>query len=336
MTVLLSSDMKNDGSAINRSLSPLSIPSGVAFGALGVLAFSLTVPLTRVAVADLDPLLVGVGRAVIAGLLAVGLLAVARPRLPRARQWMRLAVVAGGVVLGFPVFTSLALTTTTAAHAAVVVGLLPAATAVAAVLRTGERPQRRFWVFAVLGALAVAVFSTLGHGSLGPPRVGDLLLLAAVVAGAVGYAEGGLLARELGAWQTISWALVVALPATAATTAVMATRVPPHAGLSAWAAFAYLSAVSMFLGFFAWYRGLAIGPMTTVSQIQLTQPVLSVLWSVALLGEHLTATVIAGAVAIIACATCAVRSRPATGSRSPVVPHRTSVPARSTRPRVSH
>ncbi|MEH3154657.1 MAG: DMT family transporter [Gordonia paraffinivorans] len=328
--------MKYDDSAIAPRSTPLPDASGLAFGAIGVAAFSFTVPLTRVAVADLDPVLVGVGRAVVAGLLAVTLLAVVRPRLPRGRQWLRLALVAGGVVVGFPVLTSLALTSTTAAHAAVVIGLLPAATAVAAVLRTGERPPARFWVFALAGAIAVGVFSTLGHGALGPPRIGDLLLLAAVVAGAVGYAEGGLLARELGAWQTISWALVVALPATAVTTAILTTRSTPTAGGAAWAAFAYLSAVSMFLGFFAWYRGLAIGPMTTVSQIQLVQPVLSVLWSVALVGESLTASVVVGAVAIIACATCAVRSRPTTGSASRAVRPRTVGPVRSTRPRVSH
>lgn len=317
--------------------TPLPVTSGAAFGALGVLAFSFTVPLTRVAVTDLDPMLVGVGRAVVAGLLALALLAAVRPRTPRGSQWLRLVVVACGVVVGFPVLTSLALTTTTAAHAAVVIGLLPAATAVAAVIRTGERPPVRFWAFATVGAIAVAVFSTLGHGALGAPTAGDLLLLGAVVAGAVGYAEGGLLARELGAWQTISWALVVALPATSVVTAVLVTRSTPSAGGVQWAAFAYLAGVSMFLGFFAWYRGLAIGPMTTISQIQLVQPVLSVLWSVALLGENLTLALVLGALAIILAAACAVRSRPkTTGPASPVAPPRSAEPALSTRHPVSH
>jgi drug/metabolite transporter (DMT)-like permease len=156
------------------------------------------------------------------------------------------------------------------------------------------------------------------------------------VAGAIGYAEGGVLARELGAWQTISWALVVALPVTTVVTAILTTRSTPTADGAAWAAFVYLSAVSMFLGFFAWYRGLAIGPMTTVSQIQLVQPVLSLLWSVVLIGEGLSTAVAVGAAAIIACATCAVRSRPSTGSTSPAAPPRSAVPARSRRRRVSH
>ncbi|GAA2051982.1 DMT family transporter [Williamsia deligens] len=301
-----------------------------------MLAFSFTVPMTRIAVADLDPLVVGIGRAVVAGVLAAAVLAAVRPRRPRGVQWARLAAVAGGVVVGFPVLTSMALTTTTAAHSAVVIGLLPAATAVAAVARTRESPPARFWWFAALGALAVGVFSAAGRGSFGTPHVGDLLLVAAVVAGAIGYAEGGLLARELGAWQTISWALLLALPVTAAVTCTVVLRSAPHAGGTGWAAFAYLSGVSMFLGFFAWYRGLAIGPMTTVSQIQLVQPVLSVLWSVALLGEHLTWALTLGAAAIIAVAACAVRSRPTTGPASPVAPHRSAGPARSTPHRVSN
>lgn len=191
---------------------------------------------------------------------------------------------------------------------------------------------------AVVGAVAVAVFSTLGRGSFGAPTPRDLLLLGAVAAGAVGYAEGGVLARELGAWQTISWALVTALPATATVTVVLVTRATPSAGGAQWAAFAYLSAVSMFLGFFAWYRGLAIGPMTTVSQIQLVQPVLSVLWSVAMCGEHPTLALVLGASAIIAAATAAVRSRPraTTGSASPGAPPSAAEPARSRRPHVSH
>ena len=330
--------MKHDNSAIARPAPPLPAGSGAAFGAIGVLAFSFTVPFTRVAVIDLEPVFVGTARAVVAGVLALALLALARPRRPRGTQWLRLAVVAGGVVVGFPVLTSLALTTTTAGHAAVVIGLLPAATAVAAVIRTGERPPARFWVFATVGAVAVAVFSTLGRGSFGTPTPGDLLLLGAVIAGAVGYAEGGVLARELGAWQTISWALVVALPVTAVATAALVARSTPSAGGGQWAAFAYLSAVSMFLGFFAWYRGLAIGPMTTVSQIQLVQPVLSVLWSVAMCGEHPTLALVLGASAIIAAATAAVRSRPraTTGSASPGAPPSAAEPARSRRPHVSH
>ncbi len=196
-----------------------------------MLAFSFTVPLTRIAVTDLDPVFVGTARAVVAGALALTLLALARARRPAGRQWVRLAVVAGGVVVGFPVLTSLALTTTTAApHAAVVIGLLPAATAVAAVLRTGERPPTRFWVFATVGAVAVAVFSTLGRESFGTRRRETCCCWARSSRVPWDTPRAGVLARDLGAWQTISWALVVALPVTVAATAVLVTPSTPSAG----------------------------------------------------------------------------------------------------------
>ncbi len=274
-----------------------------------MLAFSFTVPFTRVAVGGLDPLFVGTGRAVLAGVLAMIALAVCRVPVPDRTQTARLVVVAIGIVAGFPVLTSLALTTTTAAHSAVIIGLLPAMTAATVVLRTGERPGRRFWVFSTAGACAVVGYSLIAHGSLGSPSVGDLYLVVAVLLGALGYSEGGLLARELGAWQTVSWALVVAFPVMTAAAVVSGVSAPPHASVSEWAAFSYLGVVSMFLGFFAWYRGLAIGPMTTVSQTQLIQPVLTLLWSALLIGEPITAPLIIGGVIILGCAWGAVRSR---------------------------
>lgn len=196
----------------------------------------------------------------------------------------RVAVVAAGVVIGFPLLTTYALTTATASHGAVVIALLPAATAVAAAPRTGERPARSFW-------------------------------LAAVVLAAIGYAEGGLLSRELGSWQTISWALVLASPLMILLTAIAVTQQPPTGTFVEWGAFAYLGIVSMFLGFFAWYRGLAIGPMAQVSQVQLTQPVMSILWAGLLLGEHIGWLTVIGGVAVIGCALAAVRVR-SRGSRA--------------------
>ncbi len=321
-------------------MTPLSARSGVWFGFLGVLAFSFTVPFTRIAVGALDPLFVGAARAVVAGILAMIALAVCRVRFPTSSQVARLVVVAIGIVAGFPVLTSLALTTTTAAHSAVIIGLLPAITAATVVMRTGERPGRRFWLFSIAGACAVVGYSLVAHGSLGSPSIGDLYLVGAVVLGALGYSEGGLLARELGAWQTVSWALVVAFPLMSVATVVIAVLSPPHASPAQWSAFAYLGVVSMFLGFFAWYRGLAIGPMTTVSQTQLIQPVLTLIWSALLIGEAITAPLIIGGVVIVGCAWGAVRSRMAsaatgsiatpvvTGSVSPEVPRGTPVPLR--------
>lgn len=279
------------------------------------MAFSFTVPFTRVAVEGMDPLFVGSGRAVVAALLAGIALALTRQHLPSKRQWARLAVVAGGVVVGFPILTSYALTTAPASHGAVVIGLLPAATAVVVVLRTGERPAFAFWVFAALGAVAAVGFTSLQNGGLGQLSLADLLLVGAVLAAAFGYAEGGLLARELGAWQTVSWALVLASPVMIAFTGFAMLAEPVSGTLLQWLAFAYLGVVSMFLGFFAWYRGLAIGPMAQVSQVQLAQPVVTIAWAALILGEQIGMLTIAGGAAVILCAAFAVRTRLARSTR---------------------
>ncbi|SJN12210.1 Permease of the drug/metabolite transporter (DMT) superfamily [Leucobacter sp. 7(1)] len=275
-------------------------------------AFSLTVPLTRVAVAGLNPVFVGSGRAVVAAVLAIAALALTRQRLPHGVQWARLGLVAAGIVVGFPMLTSLALAEMPAARAAVVIGLLPAATAVVTVWRTGERPSLGFWVSAGLGGAAAVVFALLQGGAPGGAaglEWPDLLLFGAVLLAALGYAEGGLLARELGAWQTVSWALAVALPVMLAITLTAVPLAVGVVGWQQWAAFGYLAVVSMFLGFFAWYRGLAQGPMATVSQVQLVQPVLSIVWAALLLGEVITLPVALGGLAVILCAGFAVRSR---------------------------
>ncbi|MFD9964678.1 DMT family transporter [Amycolatopsis sp. NPDC058986] len=285
--------------------------AGLRWGLLGVAAFSFTVPFTRVAVqgGGMSPLFVGSARAVVAALLAAAALAITKQRLPRSVQWGRLAIVAGGVVVGFPVLTSFALTTAPASHGAVVVAVLPAATAMTAVLRGRERPPASFWVMAIAGAAVAVGFAALQGGGLNGLHWSDLLLFGAVVAAAIGYAEGGLLARELGAWQTVSWALVLAAPLMIVLTGVAMAQHPIGATPVEWAAFAYLAVVSMFLGFFAWYRGLAIGPMAQVSQVQLVQPVLSIGWAALFLREELTWPTVLGGVAVIACAGVAVRTR---------------------------
>jgi drug/metabolite transporter (DMT)-like permease len=282
---------------------------GLLWGFVGVLAFSLTLPLTRIAVGGLSPLFIGAGRAVIAALLAALVLGITRQRRPRGSQWWRLGLVAAGVVAGFPLLTSYALTTASASHGAVVIALLPAATAVFAVLRGHERPPLPFWIFAALGAVAAVVFASLQADGFGPPVWTDLLFFGAVIAAALGYSEGAILSRELGAWQTISWALVLAAPVMAVLTAVAWVQEPPDASGVEWASFAYLAAVSMFLGFFAWYRGLAIGPVARVSQVQLVQPVLTLAWAALLLGEELTVPLLFGGVVVILCAGLAVRVR---------------------------
>jgi drug/metabolite transporter (DMT)-like permease len=303
---LLLSSMTAQSSATEVAARPIS---GSGWGLLGVTAFSFTVPFTRVAVGGLAPLFIGSARAVVAALLAVVALTVTRQRLPRGAQWPRLAVVGGGVVLGFPLLTSYALTTTPASHGAVVIAVLPAATAVLAVARGHEHPPPAFWIAAGTGAIAAMAFASVQGDGLGRLHRSDLLLFGAVLAAAVGYAEGGLLARELGAWQTVSWALVLCAPLTALLTVLSGLRQPPHATVTQWAAFAYLAVVSMYLGFFAWYHGLARGPMTRVSQVQLVQPVLTIAWAALLLGERLRWPTVAGGLVVILCAGAAVRAR---------------------------
>ncbi|MBV1855305.1 DMT family transporter [Catellatospora tritici] len=285
--------------------------AGLALGALGVLAFSMSLPATRTAVQELDSWFVAFGRAVGAGLLAWGYLrATGAPRPSRA-QWRRLAVVALGVVVGFPLFTSLALTAQTAAHGAVVVALLPAITAVFAVLRAGERPPRAFWLAASAGLVAVVGFLAAGGTVRGSLELADLYLLVAVVLCGLGYAEGGALARELGGARTICWALIVALPVTVPVTALAAVVHPPHASATAWAGFGYVTVISMFLGFFAWYTGLARGGVAQVGQVQLAQPVLTLLWSALLLGEPVGPAAIVAALAVLVCVVLTQRTRAA-------------------------
>lgn len=302
--------------------SPLLSP-GVGWGALGVLAFSLTFPASRAALPAFGAITVGLGRAVVAAVLAVGCLAATRSRRPTLAQGRRLGLVAIGVVVGFPICSSLALRDATAAHGAVLTGLLPAATAAAAVIRGGERPPRAFWAACGFGVAAVLVFAVVQGG--GAIRLADMWLLAAVGLGALGYAEGGALARELGGWQVISWALLLALPVLAPVTAIGLAVHPPHApSAGAWLGLAYVCAISMFAGFYAWYRGLAEGGVAQVAQLQLAQPVLTLAWSALLLGEHVgLATIAAAFLVIFAVAlTQRTRHRPARPSERTVPPAR--------------
>jgi drug/metabolite transporter (DMT)-like permease len=290
--------------------------SAIALGALGVLAFSMSLPATRVAVQQLDPWFVAFGRAVGAAVLAGAYLWFSRAPRPTRGQWRRLVIVALGVVAGFPLFTSLALTTSTSAHGAVIVALLPAMTAVFAVPRAGERPPMLFWAASGTGLLAVLAFLVVSGSVRGGVTVTDLYLLAAIGLCALGYAEGGVLARELGGARTICWALLVALPVTVPVTVTAAATHPPHAGPDGWAAFGYLTVISMFLGFFAWYAGLARGGIARVGQIQLAQPVLTLLWSALLLDEPVGAWSIVAAAVVLALVVATQRAR---GAR-PAVP----------------
>ncbi|GIE98880.1 membrane protein [Paractinoplanes rishiriensis] len=269
----------------------------------------MSLPATRVAVQQLDPWFVAFGRAVVAAALAAAYLGATRAPRPTGAQWRRLAVVAVGVVVGFPLFTSLALTSETSAHGAVVITVLPVMTAVFAVLRAGERPSPVFWLASTGGLIAVLAFLTAAGAVRGMVTAADLYLLLAVALCGLGYAEGGALARELGGARTISWALLLSLPFTVPATLLSAVADPPRADLLGWSAFGYLAAVSMFLGFFAWYAGLARGGIARVGQIQLAQPVLTLTWSALLLGERVTPAAVLAALAVLACVALTQRTR---------------------------
>jgi drug/metabolite transporter (DMT)-like permease len=268
-------------------------------GFLGVLAFSFTLPATRVAVEQLDPTFVGIGREAFAAIPAALILVLTRARFPSSAHLRRLAVVAFGVVFGWPLFTAIALQGLTSAHSAVIVGILPAATAVAAVLRAGERPARGFWLASLAGLIAVLGFAaSQGAGLL---STDDLLILIAVALSAIGYAEGGALARELGGWQVICWAVLLSAPLTIPIALVAAAGSDVHADADAWLGFAYVAGVSALLGFFPWYAGLARGGVAKIGQIQLIQPLLTLAWSAALLGEHVSAITLFAAVLVVLC-----------------------------------
>jgi len=292
--------------------SPLRLWEGYAYGFLGVLIFSLTLPMTRVVVAELDPLLVSLGRAAIAAFPAMLLLALTRSRRPVRAEWAGIALAALGVVVGWPLASTIAMTTVPASHGAVVNGLLPLSTAAWAAWLSGERPSRAFWGWAVAGALLVAAFA-LREGE-GMPQAGDAWLTLAVVLGGLGYAEGARVARTLGGWRTICWVLVFSLPFLILPVGWMAAHTDLRADAGTWLAFGYLALFSMFAGFFAWYHGLAVGGIARVGQVQLLQPFLTVLAAGALFGEHVDAWTLGFALAVLLIIACGRRA--AVGGRT--------------------
>ncbi|MEU2792215.1 DMT family transporter [Streptomyces sp. NPDC007100] len=272
---------------------------GTLLAALGVASFSLTFPATAWALEGMGAWTVVTLRSVLAAAIAGCCLAAFRVRPPERRHWAGLAVVAAGVVLGFPLLTTLALETSTTSHAAVVVGLLPLTTAVFSAVRTGARPSKAFWAAALAGAAVVIGFTVQQSG--GALSTGDLYLFAALLVCAAGYTEGGRLARHLPGWQVIGWALVLALPVTVPGAALALLAEPPHLTGHAVAGLLWLSFGSQFLGLVVWYRGMALIGVSKASQLQLAQPLMTLVWSVLLLGEQLPLAAPVAAVAVLVC-----------------------------------
>jgi drug/metabolite transporter (DMT)-like permease len=273
--------------------------AGFGYGLLGVMVFSLTLPATRIAVSGFDPVFVGLGRAIIAAGLSLLLLVITRQTIPPLSFIPNFCIVVGGVVIGFPLLSAIAMKDAPASYGAVITGLLPLSTALCGVWRAGERPSLQFWIFAGLGSALVLGFAlSSGNGSI---RLADLALLGAVAAAGLGYAEGTVLSHTFGSWQVICWSLILSAPLLLPIVLHHApsnfSSVTPGAVLG----FLYVSIFSMFFGFFAWYRGLSLGGVARIGQVQLLQPFLTILASSLFLGEQLSFTTLGFAAGVVGC-----------------------------------
>ncbi|MEY4584662.1 MAG: hypothetical protein RJB10_1159 [Pseudomonadota bacterium] len=306
--------------------SSQNVKTGLWLGLLGVTLFAATLPMTKLAVGtaadpQLTPWFITFGRAAVAGLLSILYLLRQYSRrlepdfayknivwkLPNIAEWGLLGFTACGVVVGFPLFMSLALQYVPSTHGAVVTGLLPLTTAVIAAVWFKQKPSAGFWLCAVLGTMLVLSFMVVrswkgsadasGHFSL---HLADVYLLLAMLSASLGYIGGARLTPSLGAERVICWVLVLSLPTTVPMTWLNLPSNLTAIHASSWWAFAYVAVFSMWLGFFAWYRGLALGGAVRVSQVQLVQPFLSLLFAVPLLGEKIDAMTLGFALAVIA------------------------------------
>lgn len=287
----------------------LAAAEGTLFAALGVLSFSLSFPATEWALRGFGPWSVTGIRGALAAAIAVVALVVTRAPRPARADWAGLATVAAGCVIGFPLLTTFALQTSTTAHSAVVIGVLPMATAAIAAVRTKRHPSKVFWGAAVAGALTVIAFTlSQNHGR---PTVADLYLFGGLLVCAAGYAEGGRLSAHLPGWQVIAWGVALAAPVSLAVCAIAVPNEPFHPTAESLAGLAYIGAVSQLGGFVVWYRGMGLIGVARASQLQLAQPLMTLVWAVMLLGEHLTAAVPLAAVVVLGAIVVTQRARTA-------------------------
>lgn len=259
---------------------------GLLLGLLGVTMLSVTLPATRLAVAELDPLLVGLARTIVPAIPAAILLLLTRQARPTRQEVIRLLIASIGIVYGFPILMTVAMKTLPSAHGAVVTGIMPLATAAVGAVVSGDRPSLGFWLCGIAGSAAVVVYAVIdGAGAL---AWADLILVVAILTAALGYAVGGQAAKRLGGWQTICWIMVLALPLSIAIVPLLQPELPQaELSRSAWFGLLYVVFGSQFLSFFAWYRGLALGGVTRVSQLLLLQPCITLVFAAFLAGEEL-------------------------------------------------
>jgi drug/metabolite transporter (DMT)-like permease len=268
-------------------------------GLIGVAIFALTLPLTRLAVREFDPMFLSIGRTVVAAAVALPLLLATRQPRPDWHDARQLLFVIVGVIFGFPVLSAIAMRSAPASHGAVVLAALPLATALMSTIFAHERPSRSFWAWSMAGSSAVITFALWDGGA--ELHAADSLLVLAVIAAAMGYAAGGQLSKKLGGWQVICWALLLALPITLPITLYLTRQLTTHESLTGWASFAYLGLMSQLVGFFAWNKGLAMGGIAKVGQMQLMQPFMSLVAAAMILGETITPRTIIFAVIVAAC-----------------------------------
>lgn len=278
--------------------------NGWVNGFIGVAIFAGSLPATRVAVMGFEPGFLTAARAAIAGILGLILILVLKQKKPAKQDWWPLAIVSLGVVIGFPLFTALALQYMNAAHSIVFVSLLPLATAIFAVLRGGEKPNQFFWIFAILGSAVVFtyMFFISGDTSLG---IGDFYMLMAIIFCGFGYAEGGVLSRKIGGWQVICWALILSLPFMLLLTIFYMPASFQSVSPSALVGLIYVSLFSMLIGFFFWYKGLAQGGIAAISQLQLLQPLMGLGIAAVLLHEHVSWSMLVVTATTILCVAAA-------------------------------
>lgn len=268
-------------------------------GFIGVVLFSGSLPATRIAVLEFNPVFLTVARASIAGVLALMVLLLYKEKRPSRKQILPLTIVALGVVVGFPLLSALALQYITSAHSIVFIGILPLVTAIFGIIRGSERPRPIFWVFSIIGSLLVVGYAAVQGLTASP--AGDILMVAAVVLCGLGYAEGAKLTKTLGGWQVISWALILSLPVMLPLLFIYMPTTFEGISAGAWISLAYVSLFSMFIGFIFWYRGLAEGGIAIVGQLQLLQPFLGLGLAASLLHEKVSIGMLAVTVGVILC-----------------------------------
>ena len=280
---------------------------GLLLGFVGMAIFGGTLPATRIAVSEIDPIALTSLRTAIAGLCSLALLLVLRRPLPPRALWPQLVIAMLCVSILFPLLMSLGMQTVDASHGGVVLGILPVATALVAVAITHERPRPLFWIASLGGAALVIAFALRQGG--GALSTGDLLLFAAIAVSAIGYAFSGRLTASMPGWEVINWVLVIALPVSIPAAVLTMPADISHIALKPWLALLYVALFSQWIGFFAWNAGMAKGGIARVSQIQLLQPFVTFVLAALFNGETITPQIVLFASAVVATVAISTRTR---------------------------